>query len=95
MDEEGAPRSPKRLLWRKIEELDVPLRPLNVLHGAGIVTLADLVRRSEAELTVMKNFGRKDVRLLQEKLLELGLRLGMVRTRRRRTIRVMRRERSS
>jgi DNA-directed RNA polymerase alpha subunit len=56
------------------------------------VTLADLVRRSEAELEVMKNLGRKDVRLFREKLLELGLRLGMVRARRRRSIRGMRRE---
>lgn len=79
----------------KIEELELPLRPLNVLHGAGIVTLADLVRRSEAELAVMKNLGRTGVRLLQEKLLELGLRLGMVRARRRGSVRAMRRERSS
>jgi DNA-directed RNA polymerase alpha subunit len=95
MGEEGARRSPKRLLWRRIEELELPLRPLNVLHGAGIVALADLVRRSEAELGVMKNLGKKDVRLLQEKLLELGLRLGMVRARRPRSVRSMRRERSS
>jgi DNA-directed RNA polymerase subunit alpha len=65
----------------RIAELDLPARPLNVLHGAGITTLADLVRRSEAELLALKNFGRKDVLLLREKLGALDLRLGMVRGR--------------
>jgi len=51
------------------------------------MTLADLVRRSKAELAALKNFGRKDVRLLEEKLGALGLRLGMVRARGRRSIR--------
>jgi DNA-directed RNA polymerase subunit alpha len=77
-------RSPKRLLWARIEELELPLRPLNVLHGAGITTLAHLVRRSEAELLALKNFGRKDIILLRDKLGALGLRLGMVPARRRR-----------
>jgi hypothetical protein len=35
----------------------------------------------------MNNLGRKDVRRVQEKLLGLGLRLGMIRTRSGRTIR--------
>ena len=82
------PRSPKRLLWTRVADLHLPGRPLNVLHGAGITTLADLVRRSEAELLVLKNFGRKDIILLRGKLGALGLRLGTVRRPRRRTIRV-------
>ena len=81
--EESRP-SPKRLLWRRIEDLELPLRPLNVLHGAGITTLGHLVRRSEAELLALKNFGRKDVLLLRDKLGVLGLRLGMVPVRGRR-----------
>jgi DNA-directed RNA polymerase alpha subunit len=87
--------SPRRLLWRRIEELKLPLRPLNVLHGAGIVTLGDLVRRSEAELLALKNFGRKDVILLRGKLGALGLRFSMVPSRRRRSVRPLRLERSS
>lgn len=71
----------------KIEELELPLRPLNVLHGAGITTLGDLVRRSEAELLALKNFGRKDVVLLRRKLEALGLGFGMVPGRGRRRIR--------
>ena len=65
----------------KLEELELPLRPLNVLHGVGIMTFADLVRRSEAELLALKNFGRKDVLLLREKLAALDLKFGMVRGR--------------
>jgi len=56
------------------------------LHGAGIVTLADLVRRSEADLATLKNFGRKTVRLLRERLDTPGLRFGMMRAPRRRSI---------
>lgn len=54
-----AKQSPKRLLWTKLEALELPPRPFNVLQGAGLITLSDLVRRSEAELSVMKNLARE------------------------------------
>jgi DNA-directed RNA polymerase alpha subunit len=79
----------------RLEELDLRPRSLNVLHRAGIVTLVDLVRRTDAEPGAMNNFGREDLRLVQEKLRALGLRLGMVRAGRRRLNRAMRRKRSS
>jgi DNA-directed RNA polymerase subunit alpha len=62
----------------QLEELELPLRPLNVLHDVVIATLADLVRRSEAELLALRNFGRKDAVLLRKKLAALGLVFGMV-----------------
>jgi len=71
----------------RVADLDLPGRPLNALHAAGISTLVDLVRRSEAELLVMKNIGKKDVLLLREKLGALGLRLGMLPGRGRRHVR--------
>jgi len=86
MGEGGVPRSPKRLLWTKVEALELPPRPLNALHAAGIITLFDLVRHSEAELSVMKNIGKKDVLLLRAKLEALRLRIGMVTARRPRSI---------
>jgi len=67
----------KKLLKKSIEELELSVRATNSLKGASINTLADLVRREESELLRFRNFGRKSLDEIKEKIQELGLQFGM------------------
>ncbi len=58
-----------------IEELDLSVRPYNCLKRAGINTLGDLLQRTEEEVVNVKNFGRKSLDEVKEKLAALGLEL--------------------
>ncbi len=51
-----------------IEELDLSVRPYNCLKRAGIHTVGDLIRKSEDEVVAVKNFGRKSLDEVKEKL---------------------------
>lgn len=61
------------LLKKSIEELEFSIRTSNCLRDANIKTLADLCSHTENELLMMKNFGRKSLWEIKEKLAELGL----------------------
>ncbi|HTE20469.1 MAG TPA: DNA-directed RNA polymerase subunit alpha [Armatimonadota bacterium] len=56
----------------RIEELDFSVRTYNCLKKANIQTVADLVRASEEELMNIRNFGRKSLVEVQEKLSQFG-----------------------
>src|SRR2546429_3974828 len=58
-----------------IEELDLSVRPYNCLKRAGINTLGDLLQKTEEEVVNVKNFGRKSLDEVKEKLAGLGLEL--------------------
>jgi DNA-directed RNA polymerase subunit alpha len=58
-----------------IEELDLSVRPYNCLKRAGINTVGDLLQRTEDEVVNVKNFGRKSLDEVKEKLAALGLEL--------------------
>lgn len=64
-----------RLLQTPIEELELSVRPYNCLKRAGIHTIGDLVQRTEEEIASVKNFGRKSLEEVTEKLAALGLSL--------------------
>ncbi len=64
-----------RLLQTPIEELELSVRPYNCLKRAGIHTIGDLVQRTEEEIANVKNFGRKSLEEVTEKLRALGLSL--------------------
>ena len=66
------------LLNKNIDELDLSVRSANCLKNANIVTLRDLVRRTEKEMLETKNFGRKSLEELQSLLARLGLSFGMI-----------------
>ncbi len=51
-----------------IEELDLSVRPYNCLKRAGIHTVGDLIRKTEDEVVAVKNFGRKSLDEVKEKL---------------------------
>jgi DNA-directed RNA polymerase subunit alpha len=56
----------------RIEELDFSVRTYNCLKKANIQTVADLVRTSEDELMNIRNFGRKSLVEVQDKLQQFG-----------------------
>jgi DNA-directed RNA polymerase subunit alpha len=64
-----------KLAGMPIEELDLSVRPYNCLKRAGINTLGDLLQRTEDEVVNVKNFGRKSLDEVKEKLAALGLEL--------------------
>ncbi|MDD3807630.1 MAG: DNA-directed RNA polymerase subunit alpha [Candidatus Marinimicrobia bacterium] len=67
----------RKQLMRSIDELELSVRSYNCLQAADIKTIADLVSKEENEMLRFKNFGRKSLNELIEKLDELGLRFGM------------------
>ncbi|MEE9555329.1 MAG: DNA-directed RNA polymerase subunit alpha [candidate division Zixibacteria bacterium] len=67
----------RNLLMMRVDELELSVRSSNCLHAANIVTLEDLVRKSEPEMLKYRNFGRKSLNELNAILSELGLSFGM------------------
>ena len=58
-----------------IEELDLSLRSFNCLKRAGFNTVGDILEVPEAELKTIKNFGRKSLTEVIDKIHELGFSL--------------------
>ena len=62
-------------LNKTIEELDLSLRSFNCLKRAGFDTVGDIVDKTEAELKAIKNFGKKSLEEVKNKVHDLGLTL--------------------
>ncbi len=62
----------------RIEELDFSVRTYNCLKKANIMTIGELVTRTEGDLMQIRNFGKKSLTEVKDKLasLELSLRKG-------------------
>ncbi len=56
-----------------IERLQLSPRSYNCLKRAGVNTVEDVVRMSEAELLRLRNFGGQSLEELREKLHDYGL----------------------
>ena len=67
----------RRLLNSTIDEMELSVRSYNCLQAAGIKYIRDLVQKEENEMLKYKNFGRKSLTELIEKLDEMGLHFGM------------------
>ena len=65
------------LLKKSIDEMELSVRSHNCLQAAGIRTIYELVTKEENDMLKFKNFGRKSLTELQEKLGEMGLYFGM------------------
>ena len=57
----------------RIEELDFSVRTYNCLKKANILTIGDLCQISESDLMQIRNFGKKSLTEVKEKLASLGL----------------------
>lgn len=62
----------------RIEELDFSVRTYNCLKKANILTIGELVQISEQDLMGIRNFGRKSLNEVKDKLSQLGLGLKKV-----------------
>jgi len=60
-----------------VSDLRLSGRAANCLHEEGIASVRDLVGRSREELLEVRNFGETTLSEIEEKLAEIGLRLGM------------------
>ncbi len=62
-----------KVLDMTIEELDLSVRSYNCLKRAGIQTVQDLAAKSEDDMSKVRNLGKKSLKEINEKLVELGL----------------------
>lgn len=64
-------------LGKSLEELSLPARAINALKNADILTVLDLVQKTEAEVEKVKNLGEKSLEEIKAAVAALGLSLGM------------------
>lgn len=62
-----------KTLETPIEEVEFSVRAFNCLKRAGIHTVQDLVNKKEAEVTKIRNLGKKSLKEVLDKVEELGL----------------------
>jgi DNA-directed RNA polymerase subunit alpha len=67
----------RKLLNSTIDEMELSVRSYNCLQAAGIKYIHELVRKEENEMLKYKNFGRKSLTEMVEKLDDMGLHFGM------------------
>ncbi len=67
----------RNLLDTPVEELELTVRSSNCLKNANIKTIGDLTRRTEEDIAKTRNFGKKSLMEIKEKLKEWNLSLGM------------------
>ena len=67
----------RAILDTPVEELELSVRSSNCLRNANIKTIGDLTRRTEDEIAKTRNFGKKSLQEIKEKLDEWELSLGM------------------
>jgi DNA-directed RNA polymerase subunit alpha len=67
----------KKILTTPVDDLELSVRSHNCLKAANIKILGDLVRKDEAEMLKLRNFGRKSLAELMEIVEDLGIEFGM------------------
>jgi len=67
----------KKLLNMSVNEIELSVRAANCLNNANITTVGQLAMKTEQEMLKYRNFGKKSLNEIKEKLAQLGLTLGM------------------
>jgi DNA-directed RNA polymerase subunit alpha len=67
----------RRLLNMSVNEIELSVRAANCLNNANITTVGQLAMKTEAEMLKYRNFGKKSLNEIKDKLTTLGLSLGM------------------
>src|SRR6266700_1690271 len=67
----------KKLLNMSVNEIELSVRAANCLNNANITTVGQLAQKTEAEMLKYRNFGKKSLNEIKDKLQQLGLSLGM------------------
>ncbi|HKW30517.1 MAG TPA: DNA-directed RNA polymerase subunit alpha [Verrucomicrobiae bacterium] len=67
----------KKLLNMSVNEIELSVRAANCLNNANITTVGQLAMKTEQEMLKYRNFGKKSLNEIKDKLQALGLSLGM------------------
>ncbi|HEY5752949.1 MAG TPA: DNA-directed RNA polymerase subunit alpha [Chthoniobacterales bacterium] len=67
----------KKLLNMSVNEIELSVRAANCLNNANITTVGQLAQKTEAEMLKYRNFGKKSLNEIKDKLTQLGLGLGV------------------
>ena len=67
----------KKLLNMSVNEIELSVRAANCLNNANITSVGQLAMKSESEMLKYRNFGKKSLNEIKDKLTALGLSLGM------------------
>jgi len=67
----------RHILNTPVEELELSVRSSNCLKNANIKTIGELTRKTEDDIARTRNFGKKSLQEIKEKLKEWNLTLGI------------------
>jgi DNA-directed RNA polymerase subunit alpha len=67
----------RKLLNMSVNEIELSVRAANCLNNANITTVGQLAMKTEQEMLKYRNFGKKSLNEIKDKLQALGLSLGM------------------
>ncbi len=67
----------RKLLSMSVNEIELSVRAANCLNNANITTVGELAMKTESEMLKYRNFGKKSLNEIKEKLVQYGLSLGM------------------
>ena len=67
----------RKLLAMSVNEIELSVRAANCLNNANITTVGELANKSESDMLKYRNFGKKSLNEIKDKLVEMGLGLGM------------------
>jgi DNA-directed RNA polymerase subunit alpha len=67
----------RKLLNMSVNEIELSVRAANCLNNANITTVGQLAMKTEQEMLKYRNFGKKSLNEIKDKLAALGLALGM------------------
>ena len=67
----------KKQLNMSVNEIELSVRAANCLNNANITTVGQLAMKTESEMLKYRNFGKKSLNEIKDKLTALGLSLGM------------------
>jgi DNA-directed RNA polymerase subunit alpha len=70
---EGSSEAPNKGQQMMIEDLDLSVRSYNCLKRAGIQTVDELTQKTEDEMMRVRNLGKKSLKEVKDKLIELGM----------------------
>ena len=67
----------RKLLSMSVNEIELSVRAAHCLNNANITTVGELAMKTESEMLKYRNFGKKSLNEIKEKLVQYGLSLGM------------------
>ena len=66
----------RKLLNMSVNEIELSVRAANCPNNANITTVGQLAQKTESEMLKYRNFGKKSLNEIKDKLTDLGLSLG-------------------